>query len=253
MVKNFQTRWRGILLSLIGIVTIMWLAFTDQLGLYIHPRYFVFTVVMAALAAVFVLLAFALPPRAEPDSHTHDDAPSIERGNGWWAAGSIVIVLATAVAMLVLPPAVLTTSTVEQRDINGSVGAASQDETIELAGGDYSSFTVKDWAGLLRQGVDERFLAGTTPTIVGFVTPDTDDPENVFYVARFVITCCAVDAQPIGVPVYSPGWQNDYASDDWVEVTGSFVANPSVTSLQAMVLTPATINAIDRPNQPYVY
>ena len=111
MVKNFQTRWRGILLSLIGIVTIMWLAFTDQLGLYIHPRYFVFTVVMAAFAAVFVLLAFVLPPRAEPDSHTHDDAPSIERGNGWWAAGSIVIVLATAVAMLGLPPAVLTTST----------------------------------------------------------------------------------------------------------------------------------------------
>lgn len=257
------------MLSLIGIVAILWLAVTDQLGLYIHPRYFVFTIVMAAIAIVFVLLAFTLPARGtaavhgDPHDNTHDDdntqahdhdaSPATDRGTRWWAAASLVLVLVTAVAMLVLPPAVLTTATVEQRDINGSVAGGDSLETVDLAGGDYTTFTVKDWAGLLRQGAGESFFTGKTPTVVGFITPDTDDPENVFYVARFVVTCCAVDAQPIGVPVYLPGWQNEYDNDDWVSVTGTFITNPSIDSMQGVVLTPTDIAPTDRPNQPYVY
>jgi uncharacterized repeat protein (TIGR03943 family) len=261
LAKLFQSRWRGILLSLIGIVAILWLAVTDQLGLYIHPRYFVFTIVMAVISIVFVLLAFTLPARNTPaieqdahdHTHDHDASPATDRGTRWWAAGSFALVLVTGIAMLVLPPAVLTTATVEQRDINGSVTGGDPLETVELAGGDYTTFTVKDWAGLLRQGAGESFFAGKTPTVVGFITPDADDAENVFYVARFVITCCAVDAQPIGVPVYFPGWQDQYAIDDWVTVTGTFIANPSINSMQALVLTPTDIAPTDRPSQPYVY
>jgi uncharacterized repeat protein (TIGR03943 family) len=265
LAKLFQSRWRGILLSLIGIVAILWLAVTDQLGLYIHPRYFVFTIVMAVIAIVFVLLAFTLPASdttavdGDPHDHDHDHAhdhdapPATDRRTRWWATASLVLVLVTAVAMLVLPPAVLTTATVEQRDINGSVNGGDPLDTVDLAGGDYTTFTVKDWAGLLRQGAGESFFTGKTPTVVGFITPDADDPENVFYVARFVVTCCAVDAQPIGVPVYLPGWHNEYDNDDWVSVTGTFIANPSIDSMQAVVLTPTDIAPTDRPNQPYVY
>ncbi len=241
------------MLSLIGIVAITWLALTDQLGLYIHPRYFVFTMIMAGIAAVFVILAFALLPNSNSEPHEHDTPSKPSRGAGWWVAVSSALLAVTAAALLVLPPATLTTSTVEQRDINGSASTSVQGDSVNLVAGDYSSFTIKDWAGLLRQGADEDFLAGKTPTVVGFVTPDTDDPSNVFYVARFVITCCAVDAQPIGVPVYLPGWQDQYKVDDWVSVTGSFVSNPSISSLQAVVLSPSGISATDQPAQPYVY
>lgn len=253
MPSRFLSHWRGIVLSLIGIVATTWLAMTDQLGLYIHPRYFVFTVVMAVIAAVFVLLAFALLPSAKAEEDGHDHAEPSSRSTGWWTGVSVVLVLVSAGALLVLPPTILTTSTVAQRDINGSVSTVSQSESVSLVGGDYSSFTVKDWAGLLRQGADQEFFAGKTPTVVGFITPDTDSPDDVFYVARFVITCCAVDAQPIGVPVYLPGWQDEFDTDDWVSVTGSFIPNPSIRSVQAFVLTPTDIDVIDQPAQPYVY
>jgi uncharacterized repeat protein (TIGR03943 family) len=85
------------------------------------------------------------------------------------------------------------------------------------------------------------------------VTPDPDDPTNVFYVARFIITCCAVDAQPVGVPVYLPDWQDQFTIDEWVNVTGTFVSNPSTESRQAIVLSPSTISLTDQPAQPYVY
>ncbi|MBX3093065.1 MAG: TIGR03943 family protein [Cryobacterium sp.] len=247
-------------MSVVGIVATLWLAVTGQLGLYIHPRYFAFTTIMAGIAVVFVVLAFLLVPvggeDAEHDAHDHGHDHGADRGpvaRAWWFGLSVVLVAATAGALLVLPPATLTTATVDQRVINSSVAGQSLDDTIELAGGDEASFTVKDWAGLLRQGADERTLTGKSPTLVGFVTPDTDDPENVFYVARFVVTCCAVDAQPVGVPVYLPGWRDRFAVDEWVSVTGTFSSNPSIASMQATVLTPREITSTEQPADPYVY
>ncbi len=250
MASRFLHRWRGVLLSLIGIVAVIWLAFTDQLGLYIHPRYFIFTVIMAVIAGLFVLLAFLLPPQTGSEQHENESPP---RGAWLWVPANIVLIVVTAAGMLALPPTTLTTATVSQRDINGSATSSVQDDAITLVGGDDSVLTVKDWAGLLRQGADETSLAGKSPTLVGFVTPDPDDPTNVFYVARFIITCCAVDAQPVGVPVYLPDWQDQFAVDEWVSVTGAFVSNPSSSSLQGIVLSPSDISSTDRPAQPYVY
>ncbi len=257
------------LLSLIGIIATLWLTVTGQLGLYIHPRYFVFTAVMAVLAAVFTVAAFAIVPSADAElddtehDHAHDDhahepdhqpeEPGGKPPSGTAAlVGSVLVIVLTAGALLALPPATLTTSTVEKRDLNASVAGPTA-ESIDLTGGDYSSFTVKDWAALIRQGASDDYFAGTPVTLTGFVTPDPDDAENVFYVARFVVTCCAVDAQPVGVAVYAPGWQDRFPVDSWVTVTGEFDANPSLASLQTTAITPVTIEETTQPNQPYVY
>jgi putative membrane protein len=73
------------------------------------------------------------------------------------------------------------------------------------------------------------------------------------YVARFLVTCCAVDAQPLAVPVLLPGWQDEFAADDWVEVTGGFAPNPTTGATEPMVLVPDTVTEIEQPAQPYVY
>lgn len=253
MPRRFLSHWRGILLSLIGIVAIMWLAATDQLGLYIHPRYFIFTVIMCGVALVFILLAFSFLPQRVGETSEPEPLTKPARSAVGWVFANVLLLAGTAVALLVLPPVTLTAATVAQRDINGSASSSSDNDSIILVGADDSALSVKDWAGILRQGADEVSLAGKTPTLIGFVTPDSDDPTNVFYVARFVITCCAVDAQPIGVPVFLPGWQEQYDADEWVSVTGEFVSNPSTDSFQAIVLSPSDIRVTDQPAQPYVY
>lgn len=272
MRDRLESRWRGLALSLIGVVAIVWLALSGQLGLYIHPRYYEFTVVMAVLAGIVVIAAFAIVPRAPDDDHDHDHDHGEENGDhgedahpgstsrrfsGVWMTATAVLIAATVVALLVLPPATLTSATVDQRDLNASAALTDQgtaaDAPTNLVGSDTASFTVKDWASLLRQGAGEQFFAGKTATLTGFVTPDTDDPDNVFYIARFVVTCCAVDAQPVGVPVYLPDWQKTYAVDSWVSATGGFGANPSTSSTQAIVLQPAQITPVEQPAEPYVY
>jgi uncharacterized repeat protein (TIGR03943 family) len=251
--RRLVRRWQGVALSLIGIVATLWLGLTGQLALYIHPRYFVFTMVMAVIAALLALAAFALAP-TPADEHRHDEAETGSTRWGWlWPAGSVLTIAAAVVGLLVLPPSTLTTATVSQRGLNGSASALVQNDAGKLAGGDYSSFTVRDWASLLRSGAGADFFAGKTATVTGFVTPDKSDPANVFFVTRFVVSCCAVDAQPIGVPVYRPGWQNEYKTDSWVTLTSGFRPNPNVTSRESVVLIPDTITPVSQPAQPYVY
>ncbi|PPI22863.1 TIGR03943 family putative permease subunit [Rathayibacter sp. AY1B5] len=257
--ERLLARWKGVVLSLIGVVSTLWLAATGRLGLYIHPRYFEFSVVLAVIAGVLLIAAFAVVPGAEEDAHEHEDdvehlhAPAPARP---WrrvvaVAAGVAVIASAAVALLVLPPAALTASTATQREVNTSAVDASV--TAAAPTGDTASFSVRDWATLLRQGASEQFLAGRTATVSGFVTPDASDPENVFYIARFVVTCCAVDAQPVGVPVHLAGWADTYAEGQWLEASGGFGANPSVTSAEAVVLEPEALTPIDEPAMPYVY
>jgi uncharacterized repeat protein (TIGR03943 family) len=263
--RRLLDRWLGVLLCIIGVVATLWLGSTGQLALYIHPRYFVFTIIMAVVAGLLALAAFALVPagpHAEAHGHAHGhaegDAPGHgHAGNRHWrrlgTAGSTLIAAAAVVGLLVLPPSTLSSATVTQRDLNGSASTLSGNAAAELMGADYAAFTMKDWISLLRQGVGEEFLAGKTATVTGFVTPDKSDPENVFFAARFVVTCCAVDAQPIGLPVYSPGWQDRFETDSWVTVSGGFRNNPSQISNEVLVMVPDSIAPVPEPDSPYVY
>jgi uncharacterized repeat protein (TIGR03943 family) len=259
------SRWKGLALSLVAVIATVWLGLSGQLELYIHPRYFVFTLIMAALAVVLIVGAFAVVPRA--DEHDEHEHPGHEHAKGEpprrpvWAIGgaavTVLIVAAAVVALLVVPPSTLTSAAVEQRTLNGSSNTLTNASLTkgggEAASGDTAGYSVKDWATLIRQGADADALDGKTATLTGFVTPDADDPDNVFYIARFVITCCAVDAQPVGVPVYQPGWAGSYPVDSWVTATGGFVQNPSVLSTTTTVVQPDSITAVPRPADPYVY
>ncbi len=263
------------MLALIGIVATVWLAVTDRLGLYIHPRYTVFTVVMALIASVIVVAAFAMAPIAgdgdedhehhdadhEHDDvdHEHDDADHDQpaarsrRGDTVRALLAGTIIAGATIALLVLPPSTLTSATATQRSINSGGSTLEGAEAPSLVGGDTSQFSVKDWALLVRQNPDPEYLAGKTVDVTGFVTPSPDDPENVFYVSRFVVTCCAVDAQPVGVPVHLPGWDDSLDADEWVTVSGEFEPNADSSSAEAVLLEPADVTPTEQPAQPYVF
>ena len=264
------------MLALIGIVATVWLAVTGRLGLYIHPRYFEFTVIMAVIGAVIVVAAFAFTPledehdEHDDDEHDHADtdapAPAFgelthehdtdgaqpARFGTLRAAIAAVIIAGAAIALLVLPPATLTSATATQRSINSASSTLDQDAPA-LVGGDTSQFSVKDWALLIRQNPDADYYADKAVDVVGFVTESPDDPDNVFYVARFAVTCCAVDAQPVGVPVYLPGWKEQYSADEWVAASGTFAANPGSSSAEQLLLMPEDLAVTEQPDQPYVF
>ena len=242
-------RWRGVILIGISMVATLGLMFRNQLVLYIHPRYIVFTVVMAAIALLLVAASIVLKPH-------HDADPEPRRRARWLSATALLLASVVAVSMIVVPPATLTSATASQRNIN-STTVRSITQTVSEANASptaaFAKFTVVDWSSLLRQTNDLAFFDGKPVDVTGFITPDQDDPQNVFYVSRFVVTCCAVDAQPVGIPVYMPNWGDAITIDDWVQVTGEFRANPSQKSRQGLALNPATVARVEQPSEPYLY
>ena len=250
----------GLVLLAACIVSTLWLAVTGQLGLYIHPRYFVFTGIMAVIGLVATVAGFALRPADAAEEHDHDHG-SAEPAPGRASLRARVsrvaiagVVTVTVVAVLVLPPRTLTTSTVTQRALNSSTVASDAAPDEELLGtSDFSTLGVRDWSQLLAQTTDPTFFTSKSVDITGFVSADPDDPDDVFYVTRFVVTCCAVDAQPVGVPVYQPGWSSTLETDEWVRVQGPFASNPSARSRQPLAVMPQGVQQVDQPADPYVY
>lgn len=247
-------RWRGVILMAAAVASTIWLAVSNQLVLYIHPRYIVFSVVMAVIGLVLAVLSVRSPTSSDEHDHDHDAKP-----RGIRSAIPIAAVALSAivlVSMTALPSATLSSATASQRDITGStVGANAQ----TVSGADaasteaFAKFTVVDWSSLLRQTSDLEFYADKPVDVVGFITPDAEDPDNLFYVSRFVVTCCAVDAQPAGVPVYLKDWRSQFAVDDWVNVTGRFGTNPSDRSALGVALAPEAIEKVEQPVEPYLY
>ncbi|MDH6237387.1 TIGR03943 family protein [Cryobacterium sp. CG_9.6] len=246
-IHYWAERWQGVLLSLVAVTATLWLGLSGQLGLYIHPRYFVFTLVMAAIGLVLVVAAFV--------KRRGFDVVRTSRAETGLTLTGVVLLSVIMVATILVPPTTLTAATATQREVNsgGLLGIDEEDTAALIGTGDFEDLSVREWVSLLGQSSDPAFYADKTTQVVGFITPDEGDPDNVFYVARFVVTCCAVDAQPIGVPVYLPGWQGTYDVDDWVQVTGTLRLSPAAQGSDPLAIDPADITPVEQPSDPYVY
>lgn len=258
-----RTWWLGLGLGAVFLVAIGYLAITDQLTLYMHPRYVLFTVVMTVLGGVLLLGAVLTPAaRAAVDSghdhehehdydHDHSEVPAWRRALSAMSGG--VVVAIGVVLLVAAPPQALSAATAEARSVNAGVGIGSAVDADEVTADSLANLTIADWASLLQQTDDLGFWAGKRAEVVGFTTPDADDPENVVFVSRFVVTCCAVDAQAVGVPVYWPGWQTAAPAGTWVSASGAFGVNPSARSGQTIVLEATALTPTEVPEQQYVF
>ncbi|WIB63385.1 TIGR03943 family protein [Curtobacterium sp. MCBD17_040] len=250
-------------------VATLWLGAAGHLDLYINPRYGVFTMALAAIAVVAA--AAGLSAVAWQTAHPHlerghghgDDVTVVPDGSSGRGAAlslrvvavavAVVVTVGISTAMFVLPPTTLSARTAQQRSVDsGSLSTATgSGGAVALLGSgsvDTSEYGVKDWAALIRQTTDTSALVGKRLRLTGFVVPDTD---GGFTLTRFVISCCAVDAQPVGVGVVTDG--SVPAANQWVTVSGALAANPDAGSDVPLVIRAATVEQVQRPSDPYEY
>ncbi len=241
-------QYQGLVLIGVMATITLWLAATGQLELYISPRHTIFAVTMSAVGLIAVTIS-AMHVSPGPPRAVRRRVPRFLSG-----AATALTALVTA-AMTLLPPATLTSATATQRDINSTIVPADESTLLTDTAPDAAAanLSLADWASLLRQSTDLAFYDGKTVRATGLITPDPDDPDNVFYVSRFYVTHCTIDAQPVGVPVYLPDWNSTYDADQWVELIGTFEANGSLSSSQAIAVAAQTIDTVDEPSDPYIY
>lgn len=217
-------------------VYITFLGATNQLGLYIHPRYTLFTVIMAVIA--FILTSVDKSNIHDDSSHRTFDLAMLP----------LIFLLVTA---LFLPARTLSSATVSQRttDAGSIITTADSKSSALLFAGSSKGLGIADWSRLLLTNTDANFYLNKPANVSGFVY-DAAFGDDTIWIARFVLTCCAVDAQPTGIPVRIPNWSSEYKQDEWIRVEGTFSLQPTARGEQ-IVLVPDKINKIDTPKDPY--
>ena len=236
-------------IMLFNVYTLI-LYFNEQLILYIHPRYVMFTVCFNVLSLVVCgagLLLTAWRMRSAVGTLRL----------GWWRPSLTVLVAGLVlVAAYALPARTLSSDTADQRSANFNDTEVQQPSgstanTLALFEVDTAQLGIPDWVSAFNMKTSAGFFEGKKADVVGFVFHPEGTPQDVFYVSRFRLTCCAVDAQPLGVPVYSPDWQEEYKKDSWVHVTGTF-AKTDEDIAEPAIITPESIEPTDQPENPYV-
>jgi putative membrane protein len=248
--------WRGVVAIAVLAVVSLWLGAEGRLGFYIHPRYNLFTVAMASIAIVLLVIAVVTKRAGDHDhdhSHSEGRRGPRQRRLARGETASLGFVVAVVAAVLVLPPATLSSATADNRSSN-AVEALGTPEGLDGGAGleIYETLTVRDWASLLSQNQNPSYYRGKPVNTVGIVTSSEGSPD-VFLLTRFVVTCCAVDAQPVSIPVYMPGWQDEVAVDSWVRIEGGFQPAPSGVSSSPVVIVPLSITDEEVPNEPYLF
>ncbi|NJO66452.1 MAG: TIGR03943 family protein, partial [Leptolyngbyaceae cyanobacterium RM1_405_57] len=69
---------------------------------------------------------------------------------------------------------------------------------------------------------------------------------------RFVITCCAADTYPVGLPVKIEGSRSTYPPDTWLRVKGSMITE-TLDGQRQLTIQASQLEEIEEPENPYEY
>ena len=215
-------------------VYVLSLALMGKLTLYIHPRYVLFTVIMTAVGLALSILAFF----------------STNAKMSLKSFVAFLPIIGLVAVGLLLPASSLSSFSAGQRSGgNLSENVVTRGEnSVDLYGNNSGSLELIDWARLIGRNTDPKYYSGREVNVSGFVY-DSGNPDS-FQIARFVVSCCAIDAQPTGIDVYYPDWKSKFEQDQWLEISGE-IKQFDLAGKSTLALDPETTTEIPEPENPY--
>lgn len=241
--RDLSTILQNTTLVVVGIV-LVWLVFSKQIFWYVRPDYHTFTLVMGVMALFLGWLGFWVPAHHDHHEQKKNDVHT-------FLAVSLILLLSGYLVFFhrsSLSPRAANNRGLNQNAVTGtkSVFDVSEDRSPLLEVGDSERYTLADWIRLFRVNPDPWSHKGKAVKVVGFVQPAN---EKGFFLSRFVISCCTVDASPIGVLVES---SEHFTEGKWLEVSGTMDTTEHDGKVQPIIV-PQKIEEIPEPEQPYLY
>jgi len=229
------------LLTVTVTVTLLYAAITNRLTLYIHPRYVLFTVTAVSIGLVLFCIALVVQNNKKHKKRNNQKQLDV--------VSSLPLYLLVGCALFLAPSAL-------SQSLASSRSSASQQNnlsdtrhsTLDTFSTDLTRFSIADWNNLLASRPSPKQIDNKQANIEGFIY--SDDRGQVF-VARFRLTCCAVDATPLAVPLISTPELAAIEFGEWVIVTGAFTKTTDDT--HPWQLAVETITKIEEPDEPYIF
>ncbi len=246
LTEKQATTWQSILLIVTGIVLI-WLSLSGQIYWYVRPDYHFFSLIMGGTALFIGYLSFFFRSK-EKDSHAdhhHDHDVPLKILPSFLLLFCFLLLSAYLVFFhrSALSPRAAANRGLNQNTVTGSkIFSLSPDISPLLEAGNSENYTLADWVRLFRVNPDPWSHKGKKVKVLGFVQPHD---ENGFYISRFVISCCTVDASPIGIFVKT---RDHFPTGKWLEITGEL----DIVS-EEMAIIPQEMKEVPQPQQPYLY
>jgi uncharacterized repeat protein (TIGR03943 family) len=248
--------WQAIIDSLAMVLwglMLLRFAVTGKLYLLLHPDYMwlshmamVMLLGLGGLRAVQVLLSLRRPGRQGLPLQDQDHAVLMPR------QVSIFLLIAVAVFGLLYTPRPFTSETAFQRGITDVLGQTRSKPQRFVLNDSSEERTIIDWVRTLNVYPEPDAYADQPVKVSGFVVHMPDWPSNYFMISRFVLTCCAADAYPVGLPVELPAGETRPAPDTWLEVEGTMQTG-TLDNKRQLVIGSASLTEIPEPRNPYEY
>ena len=224
-------------------VTALWVWGSGAALNYVRPALAPF---LLASGLVLVLLGL-LPPggllgRARPGH-------AAQRPDGGAARVSWLLLVPALVVVLVQPAALGSHAVSSRSAVPGGSGGTFPPLAPPVRGA-----VPMTMAEFITRGLRDRnrSLEGVRVRLVGFVAPE--HRGGGYRLTRFVIFCCAADAEALQVAVRGDATQ--HASDQWLEVEGRWQPRPVAEddpSPAPPVLLADAVRPVAQPRRPYEY
>jgi len=217
--------------------------FTGQLKLLIHPNYF--GLVLATGIVLIILAIFQiLNTWGQMSKNTQKTILSPSLGSG--------LLLLVAVLGFVIGPGLLGSEAALHRGVRESLPLTQTQVQYFQVSNNPEERSLLEWVRTLNAYPEPDAYNGQPVKVTGFVIHDPQLPDNYLLVARFVITCCAVDAYSVVLPVQLNQSRTNYSADTWISVTGE-MNSQSLAGERKLVIKATNIEEIPTPSDPYAY
>lgn len=226
----------------------------NELNLLIHPNYFGLVVVtgfaLLIIAALRVLQLFVqVRQRAAGRPVTMPVAQHISIFPPGWSAA---LLLGTAILGLLITPKVFASQTAIQRGVTDSITMTRSQPQAFRSVNKPEERSLIEWVRTLAVYPEPDAYTGQSVKVQGFVVHPPDLPSQYLLISRFVITCCAADAYPVGLPVKLTGNRDAYPVDTWLEVKGKMITE-TLQGKRQLTVEASSLNKIPKPANPYYY
>jgi len=243
--------WRFILdtlaISSWGVLLLrFWIS--GRINILLHPGY----VWLAVAAGCFLVSLGVFRIVQGMQGRIGAEAPQMAHFNLFPPAWSSGLLLAVAIFGLQFSPQAFTSQVAMDRGVADTLSMTRSKPQSFRGGTRPEDRSLIDWVRTLNVYPEPDEYKGLPVSVEGFVIHATELPSDYLMLARFVITCCAADVYPVGLPVKLEGDRSQYPADGWFHVAGEMTTE-TVNNQRQLVILAAQLDSIPEPENPYDY
>ncbi len=249
IIQNLLLPWLDVLaITAWGILMLRyWL--TGKLNLLIHPNYFGLVIVCGiSLLIISGFKAQELWRRRR--RNTVQNVQHITLFAPGWGGG---LLLTTAILGFIITPQVFASDKALQRGVTTDLLGTSRIKPQAFrATVNPEERSLVDWVRTLNVYPEPDSYTGQKVKVQGFVIHPPDLGKEYLFLARFVLSCCAADAYPVGLPVKLEKNQDRYSPDTWLEIEGQMTTE-ELGGKRQLTIAAKSLKKIPQPQNPYSY